>query len=206
MLTLNVLHKGTLTARIKAPEQANIGEIIRIRFELTHPYRESLFQDIEFRVVKPQNTEDRKGRTDNELEKSIPSPIPVYRQEQVDIAENDYKTWQDMDSEWNENTVSQVKETDTSKNVYINMDSKYLHNFIKRQTNISDRKLEAIKRNYLIAILLYSIIVKSKLNEIEDEITDIDKEILFNNMMQGVSSIILDLTLDNKRIFEHEED
>jgi len=205
ILKASGLRNGVLTTKIEAPEEKQVGSTFVAKFELTHPYQESFVCKIQFNVVKPQQTKEGDGRTKDELEKNIPRPIPVYAQIQEGIERGEYKIWEEMtDFEWNEETVSQVKEG-KSTDVYINMESIYLRNFLKRQRNISDKRRDAIRRNYKIAILLYSMILKSKVGQIDDG-SNLDEENLFQVMMQGVGSIILDLIIDNNQILDYEEE
>ncbi|MDD5041358.1 MAG: hypothetical protein PHX87_02110 [Candidatus Peribacteraceae bacterium] len=201
----DVLRNGILTAKIEVTEGKQVGDTFTVRFELTRPWEDSFFQEIKFTVVKPQKTEDENGRTKDELEKNTPRPIPVYAQKQEGIERNEYKIWEEMtDFEWNEETISQVKEGENT-DVYINMDASYLRGFLKRQRGISDKKREAIIRNYKIAILLYSVVLKSRVKKVVED-NGADEEYIFQIMMQGVSSIILDLIIDNQKLLDFDEE
>jgi len=205
ILKSDVLRNGIITAKIGTSRDVSVGDKVIAEFELTHPYQESFVQKIEFIIVKALETVDNKGRTKDEPEKNTPNPIPVYSRTQEGIDANDYKTWEDMtEFQWNDKTISQIKEGE-STDVYINMDSCYLRNFLKRQRGISDNKRNAITRNYKIAVLLYSVVLRSKIRLLADSIGD-DEEKLFQAMMQGVGSIILDLIIDNKRLLDYEDE
>lgn len=195
------LRNGIVTVKNEAPINRKVGDTFTARFELTHPYDDSFFQAVEFKVIEPQKIAEKDGRTKDELKRSAPIPVPVYKQTKEGIERSAYKTWEEMiDFEWNEETVSQVKEGDQIV-VYINMDSCYLHKFLLHHKGVSDNKRESIIRNYQMAIFLYSVIFRSKIKQKTEE-CNVDEDNFFQVVMQGVSSIILDLMVDNQKLFD----
>ena len=202
----NVLRNGILTAKIEVPTNKQAGDTFTVRFELTHPCADSFFQEIQFIVLNPQNTENKNGQTKDTIKKNAPRLISVHAKNQEELERNEYKIWEEMnDFKWDENTISQVKEGE-NMDVYINMDALHLHNFLKYQGINSKKKRESVIRNYQIAVLLYSVVLKSKSKKITEENDNLDEEKIFQIMMQGISSIILDLIIDNQKLLSFEDE
>ena len=193
------LYNGMITLKLIPPKESKKGDLIHCETTLTRPYDESLKIEFDIHVAGKVNTETvvspppppRKSKGLN-----LPRPTQVFREKKET---DNCKTWDQMNPPWTEDDVAEVRTItldNSQKNydVYINMDSKDLHSFLKRK-KLSQSEQDNVKRLYQTSILLYSLVIYNDLVKRNG-----GSEELIPTLLKSVSRICLDLAYSDALI------
>lgn len=186
------LYNGIITIQLIPPKNSKVNDTIPCEILLTRPYDDPLRVEFDIRVVSEVKTES-KASINSKLPKSkglnLPRPTRVYKEKSEN---SDCKTWEEMTPKWTEEDVAEVRTIidDNSKrnyDVFINMDSRDLHSFLRRK-KLSHQEQDNIKRLYETSILLYSLVLYNDLVKRNG-----GSEELLPTLIKSISRICLDL-------------
>lgn len=178
------LKDGVVPFRFDPIAGVKIGEAETIIFELLYPGKESLKVEMEVKIgeyQEPQVKEKGEKRPPQTQEKNRPKLEKVYKAD-----------WPGMGPEgtdWTEEDIAKVNQTQESIIVYINADAKILHEFPKRNPRFnSGDAIRAIQRHYFAALYLYSVALFFEIKDKPEE-----REWVLPLAMKAVSRNLLDL-------------
>jgi len=181
------LWNGIITAKIVAPVDAKIGETKKVKATLTRAMDKSLEVNFEIKFVAPikinTNPPDYPPKPPKGTTYQLPPRTLVYKKPTPGG-----RTWEELDIEkWNEEYISEViPGGDDNVDIFINMDSGVLHEFLRRQQP-SEKKIEEIKRTYQTSIFLNSLLMYNELKHVDNSID------ILPQAMKAVAKITLDL-------------
>ncbi len=192
------LWNGLITTKIIPPKNVKVGDIKKIKAQLTRMEDEPL--EVEFVVkITPAIEKKKNGggtqRPPKTTSYKLPKPVLVYKNPTPGG-----KTWEELDAEkWNENYISEVIPGGNDDiDIFINMDTGVLHDFLRRQQS-SDKKIEEIKRTYQTSIFLHSLLMYNELKDFDE------LERILPTAMKAVAKITLDLIWNEGLIKSMEE-
>lgn len=192
------LWNGIITAKLVPPKDVKIGQIKKVVARLTRNFDEPLEVEFEIKFTPAIDT-----KTSPPGEKKPPK-VPTYQlPKRILVYKNPTaggKTWEELDSEkWNEEYISEVVSAgDDDMDIFINMDTSVLREFLRRQQS-SHKRIEEIKRTYQTSIFLYSFLLYNELKDFDDS------ENILPVAMKAIAKITLDLVWDEGLVKSIEE-
>jgi hypothetical protein len=196
------LWNGIITIKVVPPKTAKVGEIEKVMVELTRPYDDSLFVEVEVEYISPIQTQVKptqppqppKGK-----DYKLPELVLVY-EEKMD----DRRSWAELDPIWSGEDIAKVvpggrtNGDEKSLDVFINMDAGVLHDYLRRQ-QLSESQQDFVKKSWQTSIFLNSLVLHNDLSKLE-------KEDMIPDIMKSISKITLDLMRSESLLKEFERD
>lgn len=178
------LKDGIIPFRLDPIAGVKVGDTENIILELTRPGMESLKAEIKIKIGKheePQVKPKGEKRPPQTQEKNRPKLEKVYKAD-----------WPGMGPEgtdWTEEDIAKVNQTQENIIVYINADTRVLHEFPKINPRFSSGDaIQAIQRHYFAALYLYSVALFFEMKDKPEE-----REWVLPLAMKAVSKNLLDL-------------
>lgn len=206
--------EGEIQLRITPKKGISVGEEIGLDIKMTSPEREHKLSAT-IKIDKPHEKSKSKQKNVKD-EFAPPKKILVYEKK---INEN-HKLWEDRELKWNETDICQIQRSSNENNpnsvdaVYINMDAKDLHNYI-RAKKIDGKNRDRVEKKYQINIYLTSLVIFHKLNKfLEIQNTNdnynnakvnYDPEELLKDIMKGLPKVLLHLTTNENLLKQFED-
>lgn len=219
-LSVNVVgpDEGNIKLRIKPKKEIPVGSTFSIDIEMSSPNGTHLLT-AEVKIDNPQTKKD-KSELPVKQEHSLPSLIHVYKELSEDEDEKKgAKDWSELD--WDENDVCSIQESSGENSlidaVYVNMDSKELHNYI-RSRKINGKNIAHVTRSYKTSVYLMTLVfyheLSQRLKRQEADTTDkyglkgvqYDAVEMVSYIMKGLARILLHITTNESLIKEMEND
>lgn len=212
VLDVNVIgpSEGQIVLHIKPNRMISVGEIIRLDARLSSPSGEfELFANIK---IDNPNTQKQKEEKQTKQTYSMPKSIPVF-EKGAGTEETKVNTWSDFG--WDADDICKVQESSSDGNqlidaVYINIDAKELHNYIKHQ-KISGKNIERVRRTYQTSVYLLSLVAYRHFkhifekNESNNWSGALDPSETVALLMKSLSKILLHITTNEALMKELEE-
>ena len=219
-LSVNVVgpDEGNIKLRIKPKKELPIGSPFLVDIEMSSPNGPHLLT-AEIKIDNP-NAKKEASEIPVKQEYSLPSLIHVYKELNDDEdGKRGAKDWNEL--EWDENDICSIQESSGEDElidaVYVNMDSKELHNYI-RSRKITGKNIAHVTRSYKTSVYLMTLVfyheLSQRLKKQETDSTDkyglkgvqYDAVEMVSYIMKGLARILLHITTNETLIKEMEND
>ena len=170
---------GTIRIHVNANDELSVGDVIRVRAELTQPSG-TLTQVFMVKISDPENKKPTKKPGDTPDDRlGLPEPVMVYKEPRDDHT-GSVMTWEKLDENGidmsHETVVHPLADEDGLGSVYINMDSTALLNYrsgLKTEEAISVAEKRYFSAVYFHTLFLFAI-TKNRKYSLHREADDAD--------------------------------